>query len=106
MELDIFWTEFAKSKLQDIYDYYEIKTHNKYVAIKLINSIVDHTIGLEKQPYIGQIEEFLLDRAQKFRYLVYKNYKILYWINDEKDRIEIVHIFDTRQDPTKIRSFK
>lgn len=69
----------------------------------MVDSIVAHTIGLENQPYIGQIEELPSGRPQQFRYLVYKNYKIVYWINTAKHRIDVSHVLDTRQDPLKIR---
>jgi len=49
-----------------------------------------------------QKELLLVDRTQDFRYLVFKNYKIIYWINNEKQRIEIANVFDCRQNPTKI----
>lgn len=75
---------------------------NVNVARKLVNSIVNHTLGLERQPYIGQKEELLLKQPQNFRYLVFKSYKIVYWINEPKNRIDITHVFDTRQNPLKI----
>lgn len=53
-------------------------------------------------PKIGQIEDNLRHRKQEFRYLLCKNYKIVYWINDKKGRIEIVHVFDVRQDLQKL----
>ena len=105
MELEVFWLELAENKLQDIYSYYSVKA-NERVAKKLINGIIDSTIGLEKQPNIGQIESLLSHREQNFRYLVYKNYKIVYWINYEFNRIEIVNVFDTRQDPRKINEME
>ena len=40
------------------------------------------------------------------RYLVYKNYKVIYWINEKENRIEINDVFDTRQNPTKIKRTK
>jgi len=101
MELVVYWTQFAEDKLDDIYAYYEPKAGLR-TARKLISGIIDQTIGLEKNPLIGQIEELLSDRPQNFRYLVFKNYKIIYWINKNKSRIEIVNIFDTRQNPSKI----
>lgn len=101
MELEVYWLELAESKLEDIYGYYSIKA-SKRVAEKLINGIVDTTIGIEKQPEIGQVEISLKNRKQEFRYLVFKNYKIVYWINYDFKRIEIANIFDTRQDPEKI----
>jgi len=68
----------------------------------LVNGIVDTTIDLNKNPQIGQIEVLLKDRFQEFRYLIYKNYKIIYWINENKNRIEIVNVFDCRQNPIMI----
>lgn len=59
---------------------------------------------LQIQPEIGQIEELLKDREQGFRYLIYKrNYKIIYWINKEENRVEVIDVFDVRQYPLKIR---
>ena len=105
MELEVYWLELAENKLEDIYGYYLIKT-NKRVAEKLVNGIVDSTIGIEKQPEIGQVEISLKHRKQEFRYLVFKNYKIVYWINYDFKRIEIANVFDTRQNPEKINEIK
>jgi len=102
MELVVYWTRFAENKLEDIFDYYESKASTR-IARKLISGIIDRTIGLGKNPQIGQKEELLANRSQDFRYLVFKNYKIIYWINQNKRRIDIVNIFDTRQNPLKIR---
>ncbi len=102
MELEVYWLELAENKLEDIYIYYSVKASER-VAKKLINGIVDSTIGIEKQPEIGQIEISLKHRKQEFRYLVFKNHKIVYWINYDFKRIEITTVFDTRQDPQKIK---
>lgn len=106
MEMTIFWTVFARDKLDDIFDYYKRRSGSANVARKLVKSIIDHTIGLEKHPYIMQREELLMDPSQEFRYLVFKSYKIIYWINERKNRIDIAHVFDTRQDPFRIRETK
>lgn len=101
MELKVFWLQLAEDKLEDIYRYYRIKA-GKRAAKKIISGIVDTTIGLGKQPEIGQIEKSLIHRKVEYRYLIYTNYKIIYWINSPSKRIEIANIFDTRQDPNKI----
>jgi len=101
MELEVYWAQLAEDKLDDIYNYYKLKA-GKRIAQKLINGIVDITIDLHKQPEIGQIEFLLNNRKQEFRYLVFKNYKIVYWINSDFKRIEIANVFDCRQDPVKI----
>ncbi|WP_339708857.1 type II toxin-antitoxin system RelE/ParE family toxin [uncultured Kriegella sp.] len=84
MELTVFWTEFAKEILDDIFEHHKLKSKSVKVARKLVGSIVDRTITPENQLHIGQKEELLSDRPQKFRYLVFKNYKIIYWINEPK----------------------
>ena len=105
MELTVYWTRLAENKLTDIYNYYEIKVSIK-VAEKLVQGIIDRTINLEKNPFVGQKEELLTNRSQEFRYLVFKNYKIIYWVNTKKKRIDIANIFDTRQHPIKIKEVK
>jgi plasmid stabilization system protein ParE len=101
MELAVFWTDFAKDKLNDIFEYYKQEASIS-VARKLVDGLVDHTLTLATQPHIGQREEILFHRSQEFRYLVYKSYKIIYWVNTEKYRIEVVHVFDARQNPIKL----
>jgi plasmid stabilization system protein ParE len=102
MELVVFWTRCAEKKLDKIFDYFELKVSSR-VALKIVRGIIDKTIGLKKSPYIGQKEELLSDRPQDFRYLIFKSYKIIYWINKDKNRIDIANVFDTRQNPTKMK---
>lgn len=103
--MKIFWTAFAKRELRNIYDYYKLKASPK-IAQKLITEIIEQTNILDFQIKIGQKEDLLSDRKENFRYLVSKNYKIIYWFNKERNRIEIVDIFDTRQNPFKIKREK
>ena len=101
MSLTVYWTRFAENKIDDIYEYYEFKA-GVSVALKLVNGIIDRTISLEKNPYLGPKEKLLEKRKQEFRYLVFKNYKIIYWVNLNKKRIEVANVFDTRRNPEKM----
>jgi len=105
MELKIYWTEFSEKELQNIFEYYREKASYR-IAKQLIDGIYNETQKLKKQPKIGQVEELLKDRKQDFRYLLFKNYKIIYWINIQKKWIEINDVFDTRQNPIKITRTK
>lgn len=105
MGLKIYWTDFSKSELNKIFDYYK-ETASARIAKKLVLEITKTVLKLQKQPNIGQREELLLDRIEEFRYLVHKNYKVFYWFNKVEDRIEITDIFDTRQNPVKIKRGK
>jgi len=101
MALKIFWTDFSKGELRLIFNYYKEKASLK-IARKLVLELTHEVIKLQSQPYTGQKEELLIDKVQEFRYLVHRNYKIIYWVNMQKNRIEITDVFDTRQNPMKI----
>ena len=101
MGLVVHWTDFAKSELRNIFNYHQEKVSLK-IARQIIKQIVEKTKELSIFPEIGANEELLKDRPQNFRYLISTNYKIIYWLNIVNNRIEIVDLFDTRQNPIKI----
>ncbi|WP_298220955.1 type II toxin-antitoxin system RelE/ParE family toxin [Flavobacterium sp.] len=101
MELVVYWTVFAEDKLNDIFEYYKF-TAGVRVAQKLINGIVDSSFELDKNPYGGQKEELLKDRVQEYRYIIFKSYKIIYWIDETNKMIIVSHVFDTRRNPEKL----
>lgn len=98
MKFTVYWTRFAEEKLDKLFIYYN-ENAGARIAQRIINEIIDKSITLEKFPRIGQIESLLSERKVQFRYLIHKNYKLIYWINDSRKRIEIVNLFDCRQDP-------
>ena len=97
----ILWTDFAINQLKDIFDYHIVKVSSS-IAQKLVQKIIDATIILENNPKSGRKEDLLINRPQEFRFLIIKNYKIIYWIDYEYNIINISMVFDTRQNPTKI----
>lgn len=101
MELKVFWTDFAKSELKNIFDYHKEKVSGK-IARQIVEQIVVTADKLKSYPEMGTVEDFLGSRSENFRYIISTNYKIIYWINKAKERIEIVDVFDTRQSPIKI----
>jgi len=105
VELEIYWTDFSKKELKTIFTYYK-ENVSLPVAKTLVLGITTAVIKLKKQPKIGQEEELLENDPRNFRYLVSTNYKIIYWINLEKNRIEIFDVFDTRQSPIKMTRVK
>jgi len=76
MALTVYWTRFAEDKLDDVFSYYN-ELAGIAIASQLIDGIINHSLELENNPLIGQRELLLSDRLQEFRYLVYKNYKII-----------------------------
>ena len=105
MEVKVFWTDFAKKQLRQIFEYHHEKVSLK-IARKIVTGIVSEAKLLASNSEIGQIEELLTHRKENFRYLISTNYKIIYWINKDKQRIDIADVFDTRQNPVKIKRKK
>jgi len=105
MNYQIIWSDFSDKKLNEIFRYYSKKV-NKKTATKIIESILSETTILEKTPFSGQIENTLTDRKISYRYLVCTNYKIIYSINENEYLVKIADVFDTRQNPIKIKRVK
>ena len=99
MEIVVIWSDTAIAELQEIYNYYYSKVSER-VADNLANAIVDQTILLEQTPQMGQPEEMLSHLQKEIRYLLYGNYKIVYFIDD--NIVTIATVFDCRQNPRKL----
>ena len=97
----IYWTDFAKNELKNIFDFHRKKVNLK-IAQQIVRQIVKSADALQKFPEMGAIEKLLQEQPESFRYIVSTNYKIIYWVNCHKKRIEIVDVFDTRQNPIKM----
>ena len=103
MEIKILWTDFAKSSVRSIYDYY-LEHVSRSLSRKLVIGIVTETKHLQYQPTMGTLEPLLEKDPRDFRYILYKSYKIIYWFNEDRKAIEIMDVFDSRQNPVKINN--
>ena len=99
----IFWTNESRNRLKDIYDYFSLNVSEK-TAKKLINDIIGYSEILASSPGIGQKENLLNSRTNNYQYLLLGNYKIIYWI--KMNVVYIATVFDTRQNPKKLRNLK
>ncbi|TKS55514.1 type II toxin-antitoxin system RelE/ParE family toxin [Mesohalobacter halotolerans] len=97
----VVWSELAENELDKIYDYY-VKEASIEIAKKIAIGIIKETEKLIKLPLIGQEEELLSHRKFNYRYLIYKNYKIIYHVDLNNKFIKISDVFDTRQNPSKL----
>ncbi len=98
----IIWSDRAKYDLKNIYEYYY--DLSPLTAKSLIGGILKR-IHLLKRGFvwIGQKEPLLTKTKFEYRYLIYRNYKIIY--RTENKIIKIITIYDTRQNPTKLSNF-
>jgi toxin ParE1/3/4 len=105
MKLKITWSQFAENQIDKIYDYYLQKAGIR-VAKKIIKEIISEPNKLTSNTFSTQIEDLLIDRENKYYYLICNNYKIIYCIDIENKRIKIADVFDKRQNPLKINRTK
>lgn len=95
--MEIQWRDKAIQELQAIYDYiYEQSPQN---AERVINTLLDTGNSLGDFPYKFRKEPTI--NQNNIRYVSKWSYKIIYRI--EKGVIIIVRVFDSRQNPTKLK---
>ena len=98
--MKIEWTEVAIKNTKKIHKFY-CKIASKQVADKIIEPLFDFVKTLQTATDIGQLEECLKPLNQGHRYLVHNHTKIIYLIKE--NTIYITHVFDTRQNPSKLK---
>ena len=99
--MKVLWTKFALSSLRDIYIFYKEKA-NISVANRIRDEVLTSTDQLENHALSGQREGSLEDLKESHRYILRGQYKIIYRIKN--DEVFITDVFDTRQDPEKIKT--
>jgi len=101
--LKIFLTQNAKERLKEIYAYYK-KEASLRIAKTIKNKIIKEIKKLSKHPELGNEEAALKFLNSGYRKLISGHYKIIYRILDAQ--IIIDTIFDTRQEPEKLKKLK
>ena len=92
----IVWLENAKNDLKDIVLYYNERNGSTVYSRKLVNVLKSSLLLLETNPFLG----IKVKNKENYRVLIIKNYKVFYKIL--LNRIEIMLVWDTRQNPDKI----
>jgi plasmid stabilization system protein ParE len=98
--MKLIYTEQALFSLEEALSIIAPKvTNDKLIEIR--NEILDAADTLLLQPQQGQKEPFLEHLGLGHRHLVIGHYKIIYRVI--KESIYITDIFDSRQDPDKMK---
>jgi len=100
--MKVVYSENAIEQLQNILDFlvYTLeRPPNK--AIQIRDQILDKADEILTNIYLGQKEDYLEHLQLSHRRVIVGNYKIIY--NVKEDYILTTDIFDTRQDPTKMK---
>lgn len=96
------WTDEADAKVAAICRFYGEKSPKS--ASEIFTDIVNGIEQLKLFPQSAPLEPLLSRRSERFRSLLVREiFKIVYFIDDEKNEIVIVTIFDCRQNPRKMK---
>ena len=69
--------------------------------IELRRKLLSRADSLALNPYIGQFEIYLDHLEEDHRRIIEGQYKIIYYIED--DKVFISDFFNTREDPSKMK---
>lgn len=105
MDYLIIWSDHAVTELNKIFDYYCEKAGYN-ISVKIYKNIVSEADRLLIDPETYPVEEALLDREIQYRFIICNNYKIIYSIDKFSKQIKIADVFDTRQNPVKLKRTK
>lgn len=97
--LIIQWLATAQEDLRAIRTYY-MDNAGKRVMHNRIKKIVDSVSLLSNNPYLGKEEQKFVGRSQQYRFLVCGDYKVYYYIRDNK--VKIALLWDCRQNPLRL----
>jgi toxin ParE1/3/4 len=102
--MDIIWTQKAETLLEDIFQFY-VELYGRKKAEQIRDKILDTPDILEKNPFSGKIETYFsnLEENKIVRSIIQKHSKILYRVFEKEDVVLILSVFDTRQDPDKMK---
>lgn len=98
--LEIVWTEFSVSCLDEIYPYLLEESYSETIASKFVRQLIASVDYLSYFPETGRIESLLKHTKQNSRFIVNGSYKIIYQATASS--IIITDVFYTAQNPKKI----
>ena len=98
----VVWSNFAAYQLEITYQYLIIET-NKKLASDQINQLLKATQNLTLFPNSGKLEPSLKNSKKEYRFIVKDHIKIFYTIEHDSTEIRILDLFDSRQNPDKIK---
>ena len=99
--MKLVYTEQAIASLQECLDFLPHEEVSPEKIKEIRDRILSKADMLLNNPFIGQEEEYLLHVGLSHRRIIEGNYKIIYRVEDQF--IFITDIFDSRQDPDKMK---
>jgi plasmid stabilization system protein ParE len=96
MSKEIVWSPDAEKDFEEILEYLQLKWSNRIIR-RFINKVDDNIELIVEEPKIFP----LINEELQIRKSVITKQNTLFY-RENADKIEIVRLFDTRQDPKKL----
>ena len=101
----IIWQSEARTHVRAAFAYGK-KVFGLRVAIRFREELKSSSYRLSTHPYIGVKELALSDKDISYRSLVvHPHYKLIYWVDEERDTVFIAALWDTRRNPDNLSGF-
>ncbi len=100
-EYKVVIADFAFESIRKTHDF--LKNFSKTNADKQVSDLLKHSKKLQTLPRKNPLEPSLQQAAVEYRFLLFKNFKIIYTILEDEKIVLLVMVFDTRQQPGKLK---
>ena len=100
-EIEIIWAPRAQ-KQTDLAITYCLTQFGRTIARKFVNKLEKDNLRIKNNPFIGAVEPAFDNRTKQYRSLIEGYYKIIYTIENDY-LIQVVLLWDCRQDPDKLK---
>lgn len=100
--MEVAWSPTAGNQLDEIFTF-EMKRSQRFAA-KVYKAVVEQTEGLAIFPEKGAKELSLECLQLEYRRIVVlRRYKVIYRFNPSEERVDVVAVWDCRQNPETLR---
>lgn len=102
--VEVIITDSAQEQRRLLLQYIYI-TFGKRLAQKVYDELEHYHLLLAANPHMGAIEPLLADYPEGYRSLVvHPHTKLIYYIDEEKERLYITDLWDVRREPNSLAS--
>lgn len=104
--MQVKWDKRALKRLEKATDYGLYK-FGEITSVRFYQKIRSYDSLLAEHPRMGKIEPLLIGRRFEYRSLVvHELFKLIYYINEVKDRIVVADLWDVRKEPRSMKEWK
>ena len=102
MTSKIVFTDTAKSDLRELAVYLAEISKDRDLAIRFVKRLQEKTKVLEDFPQSGAVPRDRVLKSNGYRYLVHDDYLIFYHVDEEKNVVYILSIFNSKRDYMRV----